>query len=120
MAKSEKKIYKEEIVGYENGYKIVRLKPKKFSDKVKNQVKSSSKTIKSIMVLASVVGIYISYTSYNFRNPEKSILCTVDENHNKRAVELYDINEIVSIRTQRVQEKILSNVDSLQRLIAPA
>ncbi len=96
------------------------LKPKKFSDKIRTKINKHRYLLKQMFIFASLIGVNTSYALYDSEKPNKSKLCVVDNNNEKRQIDVCDIDNIVSARTLFIQNEILSNVDSLQRLIVQA
>ena len=96
--------------------KITHAKPKEFSEKIRNKAKN----IKRFIALLTMIGVQIVYAGHSQQNPEYLSVKLMDNARNQKTIVIDSVEKIAEMKTEQLQEQILSNVDSLQRLIVQA
>lgn len=99
---------------------ITHAEHKNFSKRLKDKIKQRSKKIKRTIAVLTMLGIQVAYASFNAPNMELLTVTVMDDNQVKQIMVENSVDTIVKIKTEKLQDQILSNVDSLQRLIIQA
>lgn len=102
------------------GPKITYAKHQEFPKEVKEKVKKSGSALKKIITIFAFIGVSVAYAGHDIKNPGSITVGLMNNEVVQQKVISDNINEIVELKTEQLQKQILSNVDSLQRLITHA
>ena len=100
--------------------KITHAKYQEFPKEVKEKVKKSGTALKKLIIMLAFVGVHVAYAGHDTKNPGSITVALMNNEFVQKQVISDNINDIVEIKTEQLQKQILSNVDSLQRLITQA
>lgn len=100
--------------------KITLAKYQEFPKEVKEKVKKSGTAFKKLIIMLAFVGVHVAYAGHDTKNPGSITVALMNNEFVQKQVISDNINDIVELKTEQLQKQILSNVDSLQRLITQA